>query len=176
LPVREALALRPNLRCGGLAERRMSKEHGGYRAVLVCAESDRPPGGRWRAPLGALRAIDEEDLVVGMSPAEAERRSRKARERWPEFLSLHEAHATEAGWEFLLQVRWPACSECEEACEYLWFRLVERRDGRLRGRLISDPILVTDLKPGSVHECAFEAMSDWEVRSPGHTLRPDGLV
>jgi hypothetical protein len=173
LPLREALALRPGLRCGGLAERRMSREHGGYRAVLVCAERERAPGGRWRAPLGALRAIDEEDLVVGVSAAEAQRRSRKARERWPDFLSLHDAHGKEAGWEFLLQVHWPAL-EGEAACgEYLWFRLVERRDGRLLGRLVSDPVAIPDLQPGSVHDCALEAVSDWEVRGPSHTLRPD---
>lgn len=138
-------------------------DHAGDRLLLFDARTDGPP----------VRLLERfaEAGVVYKSQDETERQGALSRERWSTFGQLFAMHR-ESSWRFHVKVACPT-REGGDKREHLWFEVLEMAPGRVRGRLMNDPLDVPGLKRGQAAWHSLSELTDWLIVTPAGEYDPE---
>lgn len=136
------------------------------RTVLV--EPGEPPG----CPTACLRALAEGAPVAAVSVQETRRMAARAKDTWDRF-GMRFVDRGAFGDEFLVKLAYDAGSE--ERREHLWFEVVALQPGRLRARLLNEPLGDIGLERGDVRWHPLERLTDWVIHTERRTIRPEDV-
>jgi hypothetical protein len=160
-------------RLGGKGDREgLGNDHGGYRNVLLQVSDDQTKAG---TPLTALKYLEEKSRVLFVSKRETERMARLARERWAIFGMLFARHKDEKDdpWRFLAKLGYEVDEEDSSEREHLWFEVHEIAPGRLKGKLLNEPVYVSRLKDGAEGWHELSRLTDWNILSAFGAFNPE---
>ena len=130
---------------------------------------------RWKAPVEALRQIEENGTVACVSHAETERMARLARERWANFGMLYVRHREVKEWIFLVKLGYRVDAGAEDEREHLWFEVSELVPHAIQGRLLNCPLRIARLQQKDEDWHALELLTDWKIYSPLGEFTPENV-
>lgn len=164
LPLEDAASFLPS-DCAGGVEDRVGDEgsHGGRRLVLLDA---RDPG----PPLRVLTRLADGGSVY-KARGETDRQAALARGRWGIFGQLFTLRRG-GSWRFHVKVGFAGATE-PDLRENLWFEVLDLRPGEIRGRLISEPRHVADLRAEEVSWLPVDRLTDWLIVTPEGCYDPE---
>lgn len=123
------------------------------------------------APRGCLRALAEGSPVASVSVRETRRMAARAAETWGRFgIRFVDRGASED--EFLVKLAYETAVGDPEEREHLWFEVLEIRPGRVRARLLNQPVGDIGQRKGDEDWHPLTRLTDWAIHTQLGTIRP----
>lgn len=125
-------------------------------------------------PRACLRALAEDTPVASISVRETKRMAARAADSWGRF-GIRFVDRKRSGDEFLIKLAYETADGEPEEREHLWFEVVALRPGRVRARLLNEPIGDIGQRKGDVDWHPLTRLTDWAIHTRFGTIRPQDV-